>query len=223
MIERLLNARQPIDDLLADKEQVQYLTQIKLPSRSWFYGYVRWVEAQPNEGTKSYIIRHGQAEWEANFLLFDRFCQTATLPLQYVFADHYKLDVLHVDDEFREVLGRLWLTLLVDAYSRMVLGLHISYEDPTIESIQQALQHAIWPKQNLSEFKIDLSWLCYGVPQRLLLDNAWAHHSYSLETHTQALAGGGRYTQMELVFRPPYQARYGAGSTPLRQSGWPTT
>ena len=40
-----------------------------------------------------------------HFLLFDRFAQTATLPLQYVFADHYRLDVLHVDDEFREVLG----------------------------------------------------------------------------------------------------------------------
>ena len=101
----------------------QHLVQIKLPSRSWFYGYVSWFSTQPGDGAKTYITRHGQADWEANFLLFDRFAQTATLPLQYVFADHYRLDVLHVDDEFREVLGRLWLTLLIDAYSRMRSGL----------------------------------------------------------------------------------------------------
>jgi putative transposase len=61
----------------------------------------------------------------------------------------------------------------------------------------------------LSTWGIDLPWSCYGIPQRLFLDNAWAHHSYSLEDLARVLAGGGHYTQMELVFRPPYQARYG--------------
>jgi hypothetical protein len=209
LIERLLDARQDIDSLLSRPTYAQHLVQIKLPSQSWFYGYVNWFSAQPGDGAKVYIARHGQAEWEANFLLFDCFAHMAALPLQYVFADHYKLDVLHVDDEFRELLGRLWLTLLIDAYSRAVLGLFLAYEDPNIKSIQGALRHAIWPKTNLSEFGIDLPWACYGIPQRLFLDNAWAHHSYSLEDLARALAGGGRYTQMELVFRPPYQARYG--------------
>ncbi|MGC9333528.1 MAG: hypothetical protein ACP5JJ_05225, partial [Anaerolineae bacterium] len=153
--------------------------------------------------------RHGQADWEDNFLLFDTFAQKATLPLQYVFADHYRIDVLHVDDEYREILSRLWLTLLIDAFSRGVLGLFLAYEDPTIESILGALRHAIWPKTGLDELGIDLPWACYGIPQRLFLDNAWAHHSYSLEELARELAGVGRYTQMALVFRPPYQARYG--------------
>jgi len=209
LVERLLDVRQEIDDLLADPAHAQHLVRIKLPSQSWFYGYVKWFSAQPGDGAKVYIARHGQADWEANFLLFDNFAQTATLPLQYVFADHYRLDVLHVDDEFRELLSRLWLTLLIDAYSRAVLGLFLAYEDPNIESIQGALRHAIWPKTDLAEFSIDLPWACYGIPQRIFLDNAWAHHSYSLEDLTRSLAGGGRYTQMELVFRPPYQARYG--------------
>ena len=210
LLERLLDGRQGIDDLLSDPQQIQRLVQIKLPSRSWFYGYVSWFSTQPGDGVQAYIARHGQADWEANFLLFDRFAQTATLPLQYVFADHYCLDVLHVDDEFREPLGRLWLTLLVDAYSRAVLGLFLAYEDPNIESIQGALRHAIWPKTDFAAFGIDLPWACYGTPQRLFLDNAWAHHSYSLEDLGRALSGAGRYTQMELVFRLPYQARYGA-------------
>ncbi len=170
---------------------------------------MHWFTAQPGDGAQIYVARHGQADWEANFLLFDHFAQTATLPLQYVFADHYRLDVLHVDDELREVLGRLWLTVLIDAFSRAVLGLYLAYEAPCIESIQGALRHAIWPKADLTEFGIDLPWACYGIPQRLSLDNAWAHHSYSLEDLARALGGGGRYTAMELLFRPPYQARYG--------------
>lgn len=209
LVERLLEGRTPIDPLLAEPRHAACLTQIKLPSRTWFYGYVSWFRAQPNEGKAVYVTRHGQAEWESNFLLFDRFSQTATLPLQYVFADHYKLDVLHVDDECREALGRLWLTLFIDAYSRAVLGLLLSYEDPQIESIQGALRHAIWPKTGLAEFGIELPWTCFGIPQRLFLDNAWAHQSYSLEELARALADGGRYTPLELVFRPPYQARYG--------------
>jgi hypothetical protein len=130
--------------------------------------------------------------------------------LQYVCADHYRLDILHVDDAFRAVLPRLWLTLLIDAYSRAVVGIFLSYDDPCIESIQGALRHAIWPKTDLAEVGVTLPWACFGIPQRLSLDNAWAHQSHSLEDLTRALADGGRYTQMELLLRPPYQARYGA-------------
>ncbi|MCC7362716.1 MAG: transposase [Anaerolineales bacterium] len=209
LIDRLLDGRQPIAPLLSDLALARQLVQIKLPSRSWFFSYVSWFRTQPGEGVQTYVTRHGQAEWDANFLLFDRFAESASLPLQYIFADHYRLDVLHVDDEFREPLSRLWLTVLVDAFSRAVIGLWLDYADPSIESIQGALRHAIWPKTGLAEYGIDLPWPCFGIPQRLFLDNAWAHHSYSLEDLARALAGAGRYTQMELVFRPPYQARYG--------------
>ncbi len=210
LVERLLDGRKGIDDLLSDPVQNRRLIQIQLPSRAWFYGYVSWFNTQPGEGEKAYVVRHGQAEWEANFMLFDRFAQTAVLPLQHVFADHYLLDVLHVDDKFREVMERLWLTVLIDAFSRAVLGIYLGYEAPCIESIQGALRNAIWPKPGLEQYGIDQPWNCYGIPQRLSLDNAWAHYSYSLEELARALSVGGRYTQMELVFRPPYQARYGA-------------
>lgn len=209
LLECLLAGHQDIHSLLADPDKKQHLVQIPLPSRSWFYSYARWFTSQPGEGRQIYTTRYGSVAWDANFLLFDRFSDTTALPLQYVFADHYKLDILHVDDEFREVLDRLWLTVLIDAYSRSVLGIYLAYEDPNIESIQGALRHAIWPKTELERFGINQPWACFGIPQRLSLDNAWAHHSHSLENLARALAGGGQYTAMELLFRPPYQARYG--------------
>ena len=189
----------------------------RLPSAAAFFlSFRRSKRAAPkcfstqsNTGSEIYVTRHGQADWEANFLVFDQFANTATLPLQYVFADHYKLDVLHVDDEFREVLGRLWVTVFIDAFSRAILGLYLAYEDPNIESIQGALRHAIWPKTSLERVGINQPWVTFGIPQRLFVDNAWAHHSHSLEDLVRALSGGGQYTHMELVFRPPYKARYG--------------
>jgi transposase InsO family protein len=70
----------------------------------------------------------------------------ATLPLQYVFSDHCLLKVFTVDEATRSRLDRLWLTLLIDAYSRAILGMALLCEAPCIESIQGALRHAIWPK-----------------------------------------------------------------------------
>jgi hypothetical protein len=210
LIDRLLDVRQGGDMLLADPRLAAQLAPVQLPSRAGFYRYLRWFSAQPDAGAEVYIARHGRADWEANFLLFDRFVQQASLPLQYVCADHYRLDVLHVDDEFREVLPPLWLTLLIDAYSRAVVGMFLGYDAPCIESTQGALRHAIWPKTDLADLGVTQPWVCFGIPQRLSLDNAWAHQSHSLEDLTRALAEGGRYTQMELLLRPPYQARYGA-------------
>lgn len=210
LIERLLDPRVSIDDLLADPQCKPALAQIPLPSRAWFYEYTRWLESTAGEeSARLYVTRHGQAEWDARFMVFDQFAVNATLPLQQVFADHYQLDVLHVDDVFREDLGRLWLTVLIDAFSRCVVGMFLAHEAPRIESIQGALRHAIWPKSGLQTHGIDLPWMAFGIPQRLSLDNAWAHHSHSLEDLARALSGAGNYTHMELVFRPPYKARYG--------------
>jgi hypothetical protein len=113
--------------------------------------------------------------------VFDTFVHRAQFPLQYVFADHWLLDAWIVDEETRKKPSRLWLTLLIDAYSRSILGMALLYEDPCIESIQQGLRHAIWEKTSAHALGIEQEWACYGIPQQLFLDNAWAHHSHSLE------------------------------------------
>ena len=207
--QQLLDVRQSIKPLLADPAQAQNLTPMRLLSRSRFYTYVKQLVSQPSSGAEIQITRHGAADWEQSTNVFDHFAATATLPLQYVFADHYKLDVLHVDDDMREELGRLWLTVLIDAFSRAILGIYLGYESPSIESIQGALRHAIWPKSDLAQWGIDQVWETFGVPQRLFVDNAWAHLSYSMEDLIRSLSSGGNHTRMELVFRPPYVARYG--------------
>jgi Mu transposase, C-terminal len=44
----------------------------------------------------------------------------------------------------------------------------------------------------------------------LFLDNALAHHSHSLENLARQISFQGQFQTIDLVFRPPYMARYGA-------------
>jgi hypothetical protein len=210
IIEELLDHRLPFQTLMANPEKRSYLTAIQMPSRGWFYEYLRWFEAQPGQGESVITTRYGADTWEREYQIFDTFVSHAMFPLQYVFADHWLLDVFTVDEATRSSRQRLWLTLLIDAYSRSILGMALLYEHPGAMSIQRALQHAIWPKPTPTGENPDHVWVSYGIPQQLYLDNAWAHHSHSLEQLARAISQNGRYNGIDLVFRPPYQGRYGA-------------
>jgi len=210
LVTELLNPDIPMSNLLNNLEKKQLLTAVRVPSRSWLYGYLRWFEQQPEQGKAVMTSRYGKEVWEREQMVFDTFVTRAAFPLQYVFADHWLLDVFIVDEATRQYPVRLWLTVLLDAYSRCVLGMALSHETPCIESIQQALQHAIWPKTSHQQFELEKAWICYGIPQQLSLDNAWAHHSHSLENLARLLSQNGEYNSMDLLFRPPYKGRYGA-------------
>lgn len=210
VIEELLDPQLPMLAILADDEKASWLTKISRPSQSWFYGYLRWFEAQPGCGEAVIVSRYGREMWEREYMVFDTFVSRAVRPLEYVFADHWLVDVFIVDEASRRHLDRLWLTLLVDTYSRSVLGLALLYETPCIESIQIALRHAIWPKISPQELGLKGDWVCYGIPQQLSLDNAWSHHSHSLEQLSRDISQGGQYNSIDLLFRPPYRGRYGA-------------
>jgi hypothetical protein len=210
LVTELLDLKIPMQAILDNPEKKPLLMQIAMPSTGWFSGYIRYVQAQPDQGERLLTARLGKGVWEQFHLVFDTFVHRAQLPLQYVFADHWLLDAWIVDEETRSQPSRLWLTLLIDAYSRSILGMALLYEDPCIESIQQALKHAIWEKTSHKALGVSQEWACFGIPQQLFLDNAWAHHSHSLENLARVISRNGVYNSIDLVFRPPYKGRYGA-------------
>jgi hypothetical protein len=210
IVEELLDPKLPIEVVLNNPEKAAVLTAVQLPSRSWFYTYLRWFEQQPEDGKAVVTARYGAEKWEQEYMVFDTFVSHAALPLEYVFADHYLLDVFVVDETTRRERDRLWLTVLIDAYSRSILGMALLYENPSIMSIQSALHHALWPKTSHTALGVTGEWSCYGIPQQLSLDNAWAHHSHSLEDLARMVSQNGQYASIDLVFRPPYRGRYGA-------------
>lgn len=211
LVANLLDPRIPIAAILANPDHKPLLVRAECPSWGWFTGYLRWYLHQPGDGEQVFVERYGREAWERERRIFDTYARRAQMPLQYVFADHCLLNVFTVDDETREEVARLWLTVLLDAYSRAPIGFSLHYESPCIESIQSALRHAIWPKQPPPGVGRGREWVCYGIALQLSLDNAWAHLSGSLEDVARAIAGvGGEFDSIELAFRPPYKARYGA-------------
>ncbi len=212
VVDDLLDDTVPMATIEANAETRHILTMVALPSRAWLYAYLKWFRAQPDEGKRTVIARHGDAFYEREHLVFDTFAAHASLPLEYIFSDHHLIDLFSVDEETRRQVDRLWVSVLLDAYSRSVIGFTLRHDPPGIAAIQGALRHAIWPKEPPASVGTALPgpWVCYGIPQMLFLDNAWAHHSHSLEHLARAIGAGGRYPTIDLVFRPPYKARYGA-------------
>ncbi|HEY6540900.1 MAG TPA: Mu transposase C-terminal domain-containing protein, partial [Ktedonobacteraceae bacterium] len=209
-LQQVLDRKLPMQALLENAKKRALLSKIEMPALSRFYTYHSWFLAQPDKGRKALNESYGEGTWESYFTIFDTFAHRATFPLQYVFADHYLVDVFTVDKATRSKLDRLWLTVLIDAYTRCILGAVLLYEEPCIESIQSALLHAIWPKSSHTHYGIDKDWACIGIPQQLFLDNALAHHSHSLENLARQISFQGQFQAIDLVFRPPYMARYGA-------------
>lgn len=93
-------------------------------------------------------------------------------PLERVEIDHTPLDVMvSSDDPLCHYIGRPWLTVAIDVYSRCVLGIHIGFEPPSVLSVALCLTHAVLPKHPASEFGVPLAWPMHGVPREIVVDN----------------------------------------------------
>jgi putative transposase len=96
-------------------------------------------------------------------------------------CDHSKLDILVVD-RAGEILGRPWLTTIVDTYSRCLMGIYLGMEVPSSQIVCLALRHAILPKQYSWAYELTQTWGTYGVPQYLYTDGGKEFSSLHLET-----------------------------------------
>ena len=95
-------------------------------------------------------------------------------------VDHTRADVLVVD-QTGEVLGRPWLTTVVDTYSRCMMGFHLGFDAPSSWVVCLALRHAILPKQYSSAYELQGSWGTYGLPQYLYTDRGKDFRSQHLQ------------------------------------------
>lgn len=97
----------------------------------------------------------------------------ADFPLSVVQVDHTPVDLILVDDIHRQPIGRPWLTLLIDVFSRVVLGFYISFDPPGNLSLGLCLVHAFQPKESwLAKLGIETPWPCWGIPRTIHADNA---------------------------------------------------
>ena len=97
----------------------------------------------------------------------------ADWPLAIVQIDHTPMDVIIVDDIHRLPIGRPYLTLATDIFSRMVVGFYISLDPPSSLSTGICISNAILTKEDfLKRIDTDLPWPCWGVMRTVHTDNA---------------------------------------------------
>jgi putative transposase len=95
-------------------------------------------------------------------------------------CDHTRADVLIVDQS-GSILGRPWLTTVVDTYSRCIMGIHLGFDAPSAAVVCLALRHAILPKQYSGAYELKQIWGTYGLPQYLYTDGGKDFRSQHLE------------------------------------------
>lgn len=102
--------------------------------------------------------------------------------LQSVQIDHALADIIVVDERDRLSIGRPWLTLAVDIFSRSILGFYVSLDSPAVTSIGLSLTQACLPKQPwLHARDLDLEWPMCDLPDVLRADNGKDFRSDALQ------------------------------------------
>lgn len=127
-----------------------------------------------------------------------------TRPLQTILIDHTPLDIQLVDNTDRtRVIGRPFLTLAIDACSRMVFGYYLSLDPPSYLSVAMCLLQGALPKDDvIARFKLVHPWPVFGLPETVHTDNGKDFRSKHLERFS---------AQYEIVmeFRPVRVPHFG--------------
>lgn len=127
----------------------------------------------------------------------------ADYPLAVIQIDHTPADIILVDDVHRKPIGRPWITLAMDVYSRMITGYYLSFDPPSETSVAMCVAHSILPKEDwMTLHKVEGSWPVWGFPHTIHVDNGADFRSFNFSRSCQMHG-------IHLSFRPVKQPRYG--------------
>lgn len=109
--------------------------------------------------------------------------------LEVVHIDHTELDIVLICPRTAKVLGRVWLTLAIDASTRRVVGFYISFSSPSYVSVMMVLR--------------DMVRRCGHLPAVIVVDNGKEFHSKSFRLFAKIYS-------IKVKYRPAAQARFGS-------------
>lgn len=131
--------------------------------------------------------RHGHKAADDKFAARPGSFPGADYPGAYWQIDHTPLDVVVVDDVHRRHIGRPWLTVAIDVYSRCIAGFYLSLDSPSEVAVGMCLVHAILPKDSwLGVIGVQAQWPIWGVPSAVHADNGKEFHGAMITRAAQA-------------------------------------
>jgi putative transposase len=130
---------------------------------------------------------------------------SAQRPLELAIIDTTPLDVCVLDSRLLLPLGRPYLTVCLDVYSRMLLGFFVTFEPPSLYSVLATLKRVNRHKGYVQKVypQIKRPWDGWGCPTEILLDRDWAHQSPSFQHSMSNLGTEVHYAPADT---PQYKA-----------------
>ncbi|MEC3889830.1 Mu transposase C-terminal domain-containing protein [Xanthomonas campestris] len=125
-------------------------------------------------------------------------------PLEVVQIDHALVDVIVVSENTRQEIGRPWITLAIDVYSRAIVGWFLSLDVPNQTSVGLCLEHACFPKRDyLRDLGLSIDYTVYGKPEAFHWDNAWSFQAKGIQIQCQRRG-------ISTIVRPVKKPHWGA-------------
>ncbi|QTP54634.1 transposase [Billgrantia sulfidoxydans] len=133
-----------------------------------------------------------------------------TRVLERVEVDHTALDLMLLDDELLVVLGRPYITALIDSYSKCLVGFYIGYKEPGYDSVRKALINAMLSKGYVKKTypMVNCDWPCEGKIEALVVDNGAEFWSKSLELACQSVVSDIQYNPVGRPWLKPLVERF---------------
>jgi putative transposase len=160
---------------------------------------------EKTNGPERTRLRYGEAVAHAKHQPHKGVIPDAEWPLSIVQIDHTLLPVMIVDDKHRKSIKRAWITLAIDVFSRVCLGMFLSLEAPSAMSAGMCITHSILPKEDWLRRRAvtSVEWNMWGVMGILHMDNA-------REFRGDMLKAACRVYDIDIHLRPVKKPRYGA-------------
>lgn len=139
----------------------------KTPHKNTVRNRINDIDAR--ERTKR---RHGEKAARDTYDEITNIYSDLDYPLGCVEIDHTQLDIQIVDDEHRVAIGRPWITLAIDKFSRMITGFHLSLDHPNEFTVGLSIIHSSLEKDaELDRLGIEGKWPVWGNIRTIHTDN----------------------------------------------------
>lgn len=155
-------------------------------SEKTFYSYIKkrpqYEQILKTQGPRAaYKLESWYIEWDSP--------RHGDRPFEICHMDHTELDIQLVDSETGTVLGRPWLSLLIDAYSRRILAAYLTFDAPSYRSCMMLLRECVKRHGRL--------------PQQIVVDNGKEFGSVYFESMLAMY-------ECTKLSRPPAKSRFGS-------------
>ncbi|WP_439294608.1 Mu transposase C-terminal domain-containing protein [Lonepinella sp. BR2882] len=189
--------RPTIEQTIREVQRIAHIQGIESPSRRTIRQRILRISEEER------LRKRGQREKARNkFTPKPHSFPNVDFPLSVIQIDHTPVDLIIVDNKHRMPIGRPYLTLAMDIYSRMITGYYLSLDEPSVTSVAMCIARSILPKERLLlDHNIKGEWAVFGYPSKIHVDNGADFRALDL---SKSCAAHGIALEFRPVGRPEY-------------------